>query len=123
MHSIVLLIVRLMLAFIFFVEARHKFKDIKKFAKNDGLPVPLAVFVAGAELAAAISMLTGVLAVWAGIGLIALMIGTICFHVFKWHSPYWANKGGWEYDLLILILAAVIAVFGAGSIALSSLVL
>lgn len=121
MQTVVLLAIRLILAFTFFYEARHKFRDIKGFAKKDGLPLPLAVFVATAELAAALSMLSGVLAVWAGIGLVVLMVITIGLHVFKWHSKYWASKGGWEYDLLLLVLAATIAVFGAGQIALPAL--
>ena len=117
-QSLVLLLVRVLLAVTFFAEARHKFKDIKGFAKQDGVPVPVAWFVAIAELCAALGMLSGVLAQWAGIGLVLLMCGTICLHIFKWHSPYWANKRGWEYDLLMLTLAAIIAVFGAGQFAL-----
>lgn len=116
--SIVLLLVRLILTFTFAYEARFKLRDIRSFAKNDGLPVPLAYFVAFAELAAALGMLTGVLAQWAGLGLVLLMIGTICLHLFKWHSPYWASKKGWEYDLLMLTLAAVIVAFGPGIFAL-----
>lgn len=117
-QSVVLLLVRILLAITFFAEARHKFKDIKAFAKQDGLPVPAAIFVAAAELCAAVGMLSGVLAQWAGVGLVLLMLGTICLHIFKWHSPYWANKRGWEYDVLMLALAAVVTVFGAGDFVL-----
>ena len=113
-ESIVLLLVRLLLVVTFTAEARHKFKDIKAFAKADGIPVPVAVFVAVAELAAALSMFSGVLAQWAGMGLVLLMLCTISLHIFKWHSPYWANKKGWEYDALLLALAAVVAVAGPG---------
>lgn len=116
--SLVLALVRLVLAVTFFSEAKLKFSDIKAFAKNDGVPVPAAYFVAIAEACAALGMLTGVLAQWAGIGVVLLMLATICLHVFKWHSPYWANKHGWEYDLLMLVLAAVIVVFGAGQFVL-----
>lgn len=116
--GIVLLVVRLILAFTFFNEAYIKFKDIKKFSKNDGVPVPAAYLIATAELCAALGMLSGVLAQWAGIGLVLLMAGTICLHIFKWHSPYWAAKRGWEYDLLLLTLAAVIAVMGPGQFVL-----
>lgn len=114
LESGVLLLVRVLLVVTFAAEARHKFKDIKAFAKADGLPVPLAMFVAVAELAAAISMASGVLAQWAGVGLVLLMLCTISLHVFKWHSPYSANKKGWEYDAMLLVFAAVIAVFGPG---------
>ena len=117
-QSIVLLLVRLLLAITFFAESRIKFKDLKAFIKNDGVPVPVAFFIASAEFAAAVAMLSGVLAQWAGLGLILLMCGTITLHLFKWHSPYWANKRGWEYDLLMLAFAAVIVAFGAGQLAL-----
>ena len=119
-QSIVLLLVRLLLAVTFFAEARVKFKDIKAFSKNDGMPVPVAYVIATAELCAAIAMLSGVLAQWAGLGLVLLMLGTTCLHIFKWHSPYWANKRGWEYDVLMLVLAAVIVVFGPGEFSVSN---
>lgn len=121
LQSLVLLLVRLVLATAFFMEARHKFKDIKSFAKNDGLPLPAAYFIAIAELCAALGMLSGVLAQWAGVGLVLLMCSTISLHLFKWHSPYRANRGGWEYDLLLLVLAAVVAVFGAGQLSLGAI--
>lgn len=117
-QSAVLALVRLVLVVTFFTESRVKFRDLKGFAKKDGVPLPLAVFVAAAELCAALGMLSGMLAQWAGLGVVLLMCATISMHLFKWHSPYWASKRGWEYDLLLLILAAVIAVFGAGQFVL-----
>ncbi|HWT40524.1 MAG TPA: DoxX family membrane protein, partial [Dongiaceae bacterium] len=101
-QSFVLLLVRIVLAITFATEARVKLKDIKKFSKNDGVPVPTAYFIAIAEACAALGMVTGVLAQWAGLGLVALMCITVSFHLLKWHSPYWASKHGWEYDLLML---------------------
>ena len=84
--------------------------------------MPAAVFVAVAELCAALSMLSGILAQWAGVGLALLMLGTTSLHIVKWHSPYWANKRGWEYDVLMLVLAAVIVAFGPGELTLLSIV-
>lgn len=117
-QSLALLLVRVVLAVAFFRESRFKFKDMKAFAKADGVPLPAAYFVATAEGCAALGMLSGVLAQWAGVGLVLLMCITISMHIFRWHSPY---KGGWEYDLLMLTLAAVVAVFGAGQFALGNL--
>ncbi len=99
----------------------QKERDIKAFSKNDGVPIPTAYFIATAELLAALGMLSGVLAQWAGVGLVLLMLGTICLHIFKWHSKYWANKGGWEYDLIMLAFAAIIVAFGPGQFVLFSL--
>ncbi|MHA3683692.1 DoxX family membrane protein [Leucobacter sp. HY1910] len=115
--SLVLLLVRAMLAVAFAREALLKLKDVPKFAKNDGLPVPLAWVVVVAESAAALSFATGVLAAWAALGVMLLMLGTTALHVFKWRSKYWAQQGGPEYDLLLLTLAAVIAAFGPGLMA------
>jgi len=116
--SLALLLVRLLLAVTFFAEARFKLSDIKRFVKNDGVPTPIAYFIAIAELCAALGMLSGVLAQWAGLGVMLLMLGTLSLHFFKWHSPYWANKHGWEYDLLQFTLAFVIFAFGAGDFVL-----
>jgi putative oxidoreductase len=116
--SVVLLLVRVILSVTFFNECYVKFKDLKGFAKRDGVPLPAAGFVATAELCAALGMISGVLSQWAGVGLVLLMLSTISLHLFKWHSPYWAAKRGWEYDLIMLTLASVIAVFGPGQFAL-----
>lgn len=116
--SLVLLLVRVILSVTFFNECYVKFKDLKGFAKRDDVPLQVAGFVAIAELCAALGMLSGVLAQWAGVGLVLLMLSTISLHLFKWHSPYWAAKRGWEYDLIMLTLASVIAVFGPGQFAL-----
>lgn len=117
--SLVLLLVRAMLTVAFAREALLKLKDVPKFAKNDGLPLPLAWVVVVAEAAAALSFASGLLSVWAAFGVILLMLITTGLHVFKWRSKYWAQQGGPEYDLLLLTLAAVIAVFGPGSFSVS----
>lgn len=117
--DLVLLLVRVVLVVVFAVSAKRKLSEIRKFADNNGLHVAVAYFVAFAEGAAALAMLTGVLAQVAGVGLILLMLGTIYLHIAKWQSPYWASKGGWEYDVLMLALAAVIVVFGPGDLALT----
>jgi len=120
--AIVLLLVRALLSVAFFRESVLKLRGIGAFAKNDGVPVPVAWVVAVAELAAAFSFASGVLAGWAGIGVVVLMLITTGMQVFRWHSAYWAAKGGPEYDLLLLVLAAVIIVFGPGVISIPGLI-
>lgn len=119
MVSFVLLLVRAALAVAFARECLIKVKNVRKFASNDGLPLPVAWLIVVAEGAAALSFASGVLAVWAAIGVILLMLATTALHVFKWHSTYWAQQGGPEYDVMLLVLAAVIAVFGPGAFAIS----
>ncbi len=113
--SAVLLLVRLLVAIAFGFSSFNKFKNIRKTAKNNGMPVPVMTFVALAEGAGALGMASGVLAGFAALGLMVLMVGTIALHVFVWKGPYWAEKGGWEYDLMLLALSAVILVLGTGS--------
>jgi putative oxidoreductase len=119
--GIVLLLVRVVLAVAFLHEALLKARDMRSFAKNDGVPLPLAWTVTIAELAAALSFFSGVLVQWAGLGVILLMLITMSMVIFRWHGQYWAQRGGYEYDLILLTLAAVMVVFGPGLISVSAL--
>lgn len=114
----VLLLVRLVLAVAFFNETTLKLTGEKRFAKNDGIPLPVAWLVTMAEFAASLAFLTGILARPAGGGVMILMLFTTSLHVFKWHSTYRAARGGWEYDVLMFALAAVTLAFGAGAYAI-----
>lgn len=112
------LLIRLVVGFSFIIASKNKSKDIRKFASKNGLPVPAAVVVAVAEMAGALGLIFGILPQLAALGLMLLMLGTIRLHIFKWKSPYWAAKGGWEYDLMLFAMASVILVHGAGKFVL-----
>ena len=112
------LLIRLIVGFSFLVAARNKSRGIKRFAKNNGLPVPAAVMVAICELVAGTALLLGVFARLAALLLMVLMLGTMRLHIFKWKSPYWASRGGWEYDLMLFAMCSVIAIYGPGQLAL-----
>lgn len=120
-NDIALALVRILLAVTFIYEAKVKFKDLKKFAKGHSVSLPMAGFVAVSELLAAIAMLLGFLAQWAGIGIILLMLGTLWMQLFKWKTTYWASKSGPEYDLIILVLALIIVVYGPGLFSIPAL--
>lgn len=113
--DICLLVVRLVVGFSFLVAARNKGRNIRKFAKRNGLPVFAAFIIMCVEFVAGTAMMVGFLPQISAIALMFLMLGTIRLHIFVWRSPYWADRGGWEYDLMLFILASVILVFGAGS--------
>lgn len=108
--SLVHYLIRAVLAIAFLWEFQIKIKNIRAFVKNDGVPLPVAWFITLAELAAALSFISGILVQLAGLGVMLLMLSTISLHVFKWHSRYRASRGGWEYDLLLFALAAVLFV-------------
>ena len=112
--DLLLLAIRTVVAVAFVVSARNKFRNMKMFAKNNGLPVPAGYFVAIAESCGAFGLATGLLAQWAAAGLALLMIGTMSLHIFKWRSPYWASEGGWEYDLMLFCLSAAVFILGPG---------
>jgi putative oxidoreductase len=112
------LLIRVVVGVAFIVSSKNKSKNIKKFAKNNGLPVPMATAVMIAEMAGGLGLISGVFAPYAALGLMLLMLGTIRLHIFKWRSPYWASSGGWEYDLMLFALASVILIHGSGNFAI-----
>ena len=113
--DLILLAIRIVVAVAFVVSARNKFKNMNKFAKNHGLSIQVGYFLATAEIAGALGIATGVLGQLAALGLMLLMCSTMYLHIFKWKSPYWANRGGWEYDLMLFLLCAVLLSSGLGS--------
>jgi putative oxidoreductase len=116
--DVCLLLIRLIVGFSFIIAARNKSRNIKKFAKNNGLPVPAAIVVMCLEFISGTALILGVWSQIAAIAIMMLMLGTMRLHIFKWRSPYWAQSGGWEYDLMLFAFAAVIFILGAGSFAL-----
>lgn len=116
--SFILLLIRIIVGVSFFVSALNKAKNPKRSAKHNGIPLPLLLFVMCAEFAGALGLVSGILGQFAALGLMLLMLGTMILHIVVWKSKYWANEGGWEYDLMLFSLCAVIVVFGVGSIAL-----
>jgi len=116
--SVLLLLIRAIVAVTFFASSTNKLRDIKTSAKRNGMPVPVMRVVALAEFAGALGMITGVLGRFAALGLMLLMLITISIHVFKWKTAYWAEKGGWEYDLMLFALSGVVALLGSGILAI-----
>lgn len=116
--SLILLLIRIIVGVSFFFSAINKAKNPKRSAKHNGIPLPLLLFIMFAEFAGALGLVTGILGQYAALGLMLLMVCTMTLHIFVWKSKYWANKGGWEYDLMLFSLCAVIVMFGVGSLAL-----
>jgi putative oxidoreductase len=57
--------------------------------------------------------------------LAGLMIaGTMVIAIFKVHGPngYWITQNGYEYNLVLLVVAAAIAIMGAGSYSVDAII-
>lgn len=116
--SLILLLIRVIVGVSFFFSALNKAKNPQRLAKQNGIPLPILLFVMCAEFAGALGLVSGILGQFAALGLLLLMTVTLILHIFVWRTKYWANKGGWEYDAMLFCLCATIVVFGVGSFAI-----
>ncbi|MGB6520235.1 MAG: DoxX family protein [Candidatus Cybelea sp.] len=104
-----LLFLRLMAAAIYADSGYNDLKDPGARARSVGLPKPLAIFIAGAELAGAAGLILGVFQQLAAIGLILIMLGAIQKKIFVWKTGFWGKNGlGWSYDLTLVSMLLVI---------------
>lgn len=113
-----LFLMRLIMGLMFIYSSIRKMKDVQGFSGKNELPLFLGYTVVAMELIAGVGLVLGLLTQLAALIVIGLMIGTMYKHIVQWKSPYWASKGGWEYDLIWFIMALTILLTGGGKIAL-----
>jgi putative oxidoreductase len=114
-----LLLLRLMTALVFGASGYFHLKSPRQRAESIGMSVPFTVFLGAAELAGALGLALGVLAQWAAIGLILVMLGAIYKKTFVWKTGFWGlNASGWHYDLMLALMNLVILTTGGGRYAL-----
>ena len=114
-----LLVLRLMIAVIFFASglshARHPGERAKRLGMSPAFTLSLGV----AEMAGALGVATGVLVQPAAIGLILVMLGAIQKKALVWKTGFWGEKAsGWHYDLMLVVMNLVVLTLGAGRIVL-----
>ncbi len=109
---------RLYLGLLFAYSGQKKLRGLQGFARHNGLPVPVALVVVLFELIGGIGLALGVYTQVAALMIILVMLGAIYFHTAKWKSKFWAQNKGWEYDLMLLLMALVTLTSGGGSLAL-----
>ena len=91
-----------------------------------GFPAPLAALAIVTELIAPFALIVGLGGRLAAAGIIGLMIGAMSTHVpngffMNWFGKLPAGAEGFEYHLLAIGLAAVIAVNGSGAFSIDRL--
>lgn len=87
------------------------------YFESIGLPGMLAYLTIFGEIAAAIGLILGVLARLAAALSIPLLIGATWVHLGNgW--VFSGEGGGWEFPALLVVLAIIVAIQGAGAYAL-----
>jgi putative oxidoreductase len=110
-----LLLLRLMIAAVFFTSGYSHVKDPAGRAQSIGMSKNFTLFLGMAELAGALGVAFGVLIQFAALGLIFIMLGAIQKKVFVWHTGFWGKGSqGWHYDLMVVIMNLVAIATGGG---------
>ncbi len=91
--------------------------------KTLGFPAPAAALAIAVELLAPVALVLGLGGRLAALGLAGLMLGALSTHVahgffMNWFGALPAGAEGFEYHLLVIALAAVVAVDGSGALSL-----
>ncbi len=113
--DLALLLLRLVVAVVFFASGLSHLKDPIARSKSIGVSPAFTRFLGGAEVLGSIGVAVGVLIQVAAIGLILIMLGAIQKKVFLWKTGFWGERGyGWHYDLMLVVMNLVILVTGGG---------
>jgi putative oxidoreductase len=114
-----LLLLRLMVAVVFFDSGRHHLRNPAERAKSIGASTGFTAFLGSAELLGSIGLGLGILTQLAAIGLILIMLGAIQKKIFVWKIGFWGGRAyGWHYDLMLLVMNLVIVTTGGGTLVL-----
>jgi putative oxidoreductase len=88
-----------------------------------GFPAPLAALAIVTELLAPLALVLGLGARLAALGITGIMLGAISTHLpngffMNWFGARPAGAEGFEYHLLVIALAAIVALKGSGAASL-----
>ena len=113
--DLALLLLRLMVALVFFDSGRRSFFQAGERSRSLGLTPAFTRFIGLAEMAGALGVAFGVLTQLAALGLILIMAGAIQKKLFVWRTGFWGKDGlGWNYDLIFVTINLVIAATAGG---------
>jgi len=114
-----LLLLRLMVAVVFFSSGLSHLKDPVGRSKGIGASPAFTRFLGTGEVLGSLGVAFGVLIQLAAIGLILIMLGPSQKKIFVWKSGFWGERGyGWHYDLMLLLMNLVILLTGGGTLVL-----
>jgi putative oxidoreductase len=117
--DVALLLLRLIVALVFFESGRRHASDPVGRAASIGLSPGATRILGWAEMAAALAVALGIITQVGALVLMLVMLGAIQKKVFVWHTGFWGeNTYGWHYDLLLLLANLVILTTGGGRLVL-----
>ncbi len=125
--DVVPLVLRLTLAVVMFPHGAQNalgwfggygFKGTLEFFRKSGVPLPLAVLAIMAEFLGPLGLALGLLTRVAALGIAAVMLGAV-LTVHRQHGffmNWYGNQQGegFEYHLLVIGIALVLMIYGAG---------
>lgn len=121
-HDVALVLLRLVVAVVFFESGRRHAQDPVGRAASIGLSPGVTRVLGWAEMAAALGIALGVLTQVSALVLIGVMLGAIQKKVFEWKIGFWGEGTyGWHYDLTYLVANLVILTSGGGRLVLGGL--
>jgi putative oxidoreductase len=116
-QSLALLILRIIVAAIFFVAAYYKFPFWSAPPKgmSRGM-INITRFLSIAEPLGALAVLAGFLTRWVAAGLAITMLGAIYVSAFSYGIGFVTPTGaGWNFPLAVLSCCFILMAFGAGN--------
>jgi len=117
-----LLLLRLMVAGVFFTSGLNHLKNPTERAKGIGASPGFTIVLGSGEVLGSLGVTLGILIQLAAIGLILIMLGAIQKKIFVWKTGFWGKGGsGWHYDLMLLVMNLVIVVTGGGKLVVLSI--
>lgn len=98
-----LLLLRIVVAIIFFSSGKSHALHPAERSESIGLPEQATLFLGVVEMTGAVSIALGIFIEVGAILLILVMLGAIYKKIFTWKTGFYSDKGfGWHYDLLLL---------------------
>lgn len=115
-----LLLMRIALAAVFLIHGLSK-RGMWKAAPSDSMPSSqlwLMRLLSVVEPLAGIGVLLGIYTTVCALALALVMIGAIYYKIAVWKKKF-SETGGWEFDLVLLAAALLLAALGPGVFSLA----
>lgn len=117
-----LLLVRIVVGVLFLHHGLAKFAmwKMQESAQMPASMLWIMRILSVAETLGALGVLLGVFALYASVGLAAVMLGALYYKTAVWKKKF-SGDGGWELDLVLLAVLLLLAAMGPGVFALNLL--